>query len=198
MFANIAESVYGPGQREAGRAQIEEFHAIGVLQPGLRREVQVDTGEDRLFTLTLWDDEAALGAARLVMAPVSARLLNPLRTQPSQRIGFGPVVRDSSTLGATYAVLAAVTYAPGQQEAGLAGAEEYRALVDRQAGARGAIFIDAGAGRQLVLRLWASEAEQQASSAMLRAAFARLVAPWQSAPLQWLGAGTVVRDTVPG
>lgn len=196
MFANIVESVYGPGQRIAGQAQIEEFQALGQQQPGQRRVIQVDAGEGRIVTLTLWDSEATLEAARPVMAAASERLLSPLRTAPPRRVGYGVVLRDSSTPGATYALLAAVTYAPGQQEAGLSQADEYRALVDRQPGARGAIFIDVGDGGQLVLRLWASEVEQQASSAMLRATFDRLVAPWQAAPMRPLGAGRIIRDTV--
>ena len=195
MFANIVESVYRSGQQAERLAALAEFDALGSQQPGLQRAIRIDTGGGRILAVTLWENEATLEAARLVTVPASERLLGPLRVAPPQRLGSGEVVRDSSTPGATYALLAAVTYAPGQQEAGLAQADEYRALVDAQPGARGAIFIDVGAGRQLVLRLWASEAEQQASSATLRATFDRLVAPWQSAPLQWLGAGAIIRDT---
>lgn len=197
MFANITETVYLPGRREAARTRVEEFHAFAAQQPGLQRTIQVDTGEGHFLTLTLWASEEALEASRPVVGAAAERLLRAHWAAPGKRLGFGEVVRDTSTPGATFAVLSQVVYAPGQQEAGQAAAEEYRALVDRQPGACGGIFFTIGGGQQLILRLWASAAQQEASAQVRQAAFDRLVAPWQAAPLQPLGKGAIVRDTTP-
>lgn len=196
MYANIAETVYAPGQREAAQAQIEEFHALGAQQPGYRRTIQVDAGEGCILTLTLWDSAAALEASRPVMGAVAERLLRPHWTGPSRRPGFGEVVRDSRVPGATYAVLVANTFAPGQSAAAQAQSDEYRALSDGQQGARGAIFIASDDSTLFVLRLWASEAEQRAAAPALREAFERLIAPQLAAPMRPLGAGAIVRDTL--
>ena len=95
-----------------------------------------------------------------------------------------------------FATVNATIYAPGQWEAGQAQREEFWALLAAQPGARGAIRVDTGASRVLNLLVWEQEAQWVASRPVMEPAGARLMIPLFATPLQQLGMGEVVRNTL--
>ena len=95
-----------------------------------------------------------------------------------------------------FAMVNATIYAPGQWEAGQAQREEFWALLAAQPGMHGALRLDAGASRFLNLLVWEQQAQWAASRPVVEAAGARLTIPLFATPLQQLGAGEVVRNTI--
>lgn len=170
------------------------FLAVREQQPGFLGTIELAAGEGRTLGINLWASREEQQAAQAPMTPSFDRV-RPLFAAGTQVLGTGEVQRNTSAPGAAYARLVANTFAPGQPTT-RAQADEYRLLTDGQPGARGAIFVATDNGPLFVLRLWASAAQQDAAAPLLREAFDRLIAPQLAAPMQALGAGTIVRDTV--
>src|SRR5688572_19724656 len=93
MFAVVRETTYDPDKLRRGQAQLEEFAALLVRQPGYAGVVGVDARDGRTLTVTLWESDQQAEAARAVLEPEAQRLLAPLSTVPSRPIAQGPVLR---------------------------------------------------------------------------------------------------------
>jgi heme-degrading monooxygenase HmoA len=196
MYAIVFEYRVAPDDRAAFAERFAAFLAVREQQPGFHGTIELAADDGRILGVNLWASREAQQAAQPAMLPTyePARALLATGTQV---LGTGAVARDSSAPGATCALLVANTFAPGQP-ATQAQAAEYRALTDRQPGARGAIFVAADDGTLYVLRLWESEAHQRDAAPALHEAFDRLVAPQLAAPMRQFGIGPIVRDTVTG
>ena len=95
-----------------------------------------------------------------------------------------------------YAIVAQLTYEPGQSAAGQAQLAEFVALRAQQPGYRGAIELDTGDQQTLLLTCWESQAQHEAANVVLRAAAEQAIPLLLAAPRQRLGAGAVVGNTI--
>ena len=92
MQAVMRVNSFDPGKLAAGQEQLEEFNQLHAAQPGFLGSVTVDLGAGRQFVLNLWDSEEHRLSGLNALGPAVERLVNPLLAEPSELIGFGPVV----------------------------------------------------------------------------------------------------------
>jgi hypothetical protein len=97
MHAVIRETHYARDMPIAESREFQEFQELHAARPGYRGTIVVDSGNGRFLTLTLWEGEDEMNAAREALEPVVEKLLNPLMTAPSRLLATGPVVVDDLT-----------------------------------------------------------------------------------------------------
>ena len=92
MYAVFRENTYLTDLSLTEHPAFQEFHQAHADQPGYKGTVIADMGEGRFFSITLWQTEKDMHAARVFLGPVVQRLLGPLMTTPSKLLGTGRVV----------------------------------------------------------------------------------------------------------
>ncbi len=92
MHAVVRETRYPAEKPVHETNEFPEFEKIHSTQPGYHGSVVVNVGQGRFLTVTLWETEEEMAAARRTLEPIVERLLDPLMSAPSQLLGTGPVV----------------------------------------------------------------------------------------------------------
>ena len=92
MQAVMRVNSFNPDKLAAGQEQLEEFNRLHAAQPGFLGSVTVDLGAGRQFVLNLWDSEEHRLSGLNALGPAVERLVDPLLAEPSELIGFGPVI----------------------------------------------------------------------------------------------------------
>jgi hypothetical protein len=92
MHAVFREATYAADRPLQESTAFREFQATHARQPGYRGTVVADVGSGRYLTVTLWQTDSDMAAAREALGPVVQRLLDPLMTSPSKLLGTGAVV----------------------------------------------------------------------------------------------------------
>jgi hypothetical protein len=97
MYAVFRETTYPPDKPLHLQREFKEFQDAHARRPGYRGTIVTDVGNGRYLTVTLWESEADMNAAREALGPVVGRLLNPMMTTPAVLLGTGRVVVDDLT-----------------------------------------------------------------------------------------------------
>ena len=97
MYAVFRETTYRPNRPPQLQREFQEFQEAHAKRPGYRGTVVTDVGNGRYLTVTLWETEADMNAAREALGPVVGRLLEPILTSPAVLLGSGRVVVDDLT-----------------------------------------------------------------------------------------------------
>ena len=92
MHAVVRETRYAPDNRIQESPEFREFQKVHADRQGYRGTIVVDLDKGRFVTLTLWETEEDMAAARNALEPVVERLLNPMMTESSKLLGTGRVV----------------------------------------------------------------------------------------------------------
>jgi hypothetical protein len=93
-----------------------------------------------------------------------------------------------------YAVVRDNTFDPAKRADGLDAIQAFRAAHAAQPGYRGSIVVDAEAGRELSITLWASRADAEAARVALGPVIGRTLAPLMAIPSTLVGLGEVAFD----
>jgi hypothetical protein len=72
--------------------EFAEFQRIHSAQPGYRGTIVVSVGDGKYITMTAWQSESDMRAARQALEPVADRLLNSRMTSVSNLLGTGTIV----------------------------------------------------------------------------------------------------------
>lgn len=94
MYAVYRETTYEPDIAIEQTPEFREFQRLHAEQDGYRGTVVTNVGEGRYLTVTLWETEEDMHAARNALGPVVGELLNPLMTEPSNLLGTGEVIEN--------------------------------------------------------------------------------------------------------
>jgi hypothetical protein len=89
MFAVVRERTPGTG---VGSENIAEFRRVRAQQDGYRGIVEVESDDDRIFILAVWDSEELYRAARATIDEAGSRLGGAQWSGPPGAIGQGRVV----------------------------------------------------------------------------------------------------------
>ncbi len=92
MYAVFRENTYPSDLDLSEHPRFQEFHRAHSDQPGYKGTVIVNIGDGRYLSVTLWQTEEDMKAARETLGPVVQGLLNPLMTSPSKLLGTGRAV----------------------------------------------------------------------------------------------------------
>jgi hypothetical protein len=95
MYAVVREGTVDLAKLAEHQPNVEELRRLRAQQPGYRGSLTIDAGDGRRVVVILWETEEHREAAGTVMEPAAARLLGPLRTNPSEperTLARGPVV----------------------------------------------------------------------------------------------------------
>jgi len=94
MYAVFRETTYPPDKPLHLQREFQEFQKAHAQRKGYRGTVVTDVGNGRYLTITIWETEADMNAARDALGPIVARLINPIMTSPAVLLGSGRVVVD--------------------------------------------------------------------------------------------------------
>ena len=92
MYAVFSENIYPTNLNLTENPRFQEFQQAHADRSGYKGTVIADMGEGRYLSITLWETEENMHAARVSLGPVVQRLLDPLMTMPSRLLGTGRVV----------------------------------------------------------------------------------------------------------
>lgn len=84
------------------------------------------------------------------------------------------------------------TYDPVKMARGKAQVDEFWQIRAQQPGYQGAVTVDVGDGRVLIITLWQTPEQGQAAQAVLDPQAQRLMEPLQSVPSRIIGRGNVI------
>ena len=96
MYAVFRENTYPNDIDLTEHPNFHEFQAAHADRPGYKGTVVAEIGEGRYLSITLWQTEDDMNAARAALGPVVQRLLDPLMASPSKLLGTGRVVLNDS------------------------------------------------------------------------------------------------------
>lgn len=94
MYAVVRDNTFESETLRTGGDNIAEFQAAHAARVGYRGSIEVDAGDGRRITLTLWNSREDAEAARVALGPVIQHTLTPLMAKPSALIGTGEVIFD--------------------------------------------------------------------------------------------------------
>jgi hypothetical protein len=92
MHAVFRESTYPDGYSVADSPEFTEFQRAHAGLAGYVGTVVAHVGGGRHLTVTLWETEDAMRAAREAIGPAVQRFLGAVMTAPAVLLGTGPVV----------------------------------------------------------------------------------------------------------
>jgi hypothetical protein len=96
-----------------------------------------------------------------------------------------------------YAVVRGNTLGSAKLAQGDGNVAEFHSAHAAQAGYRGSIIVDAGAGRQITLTLWRSEEEAEAARIALGPVIQRVLVPLMAKPSTLVAVGEVLFNDLP-